>query len=677
MPQGQNYLSRKPKCPMRTHKRFFLGVAVGLILLPARMTGQELFEHLTPTNTTQPQGTSVAVKGDWMVVGGHNTELYRRCFGGYQLMWYGRSSGDVAIGDDYFAYGINQIGSDPSTIWVNRLDNPNGTPIQVPATLSSGFNMLTDGDQLAFAGNDLAIHTGSSVVVSTAPSFNSTTTLSASANSVFCSIDADMHTVNGTTYREVAILNEDGVSVMRRGSNWGNATEVASVTTSDYVDDLAWNLDVALNDGVLAVSSAQSSGGAVIGIIRRSGGTWGSVPEEVAVASSSSIPGYHIALDTDLLIVSDYVDLQPDLQGSAHVYTYSGSWSFWGDLTDPSTPGSYFFGECGMDADDGHLAIMDHPTGTYYIYDRIQLDDTSAPTITNTTLSNLSSSTNLTCSTVTGANKYKFHFTTRCGYVRNVPTSNPYLSVNQTGIEPCATYDVQVAHSFDGGTTYSGYGPAVTFTRDGCDSSPFQLTATYCGAMLPPFNNTIESKKILPGHGYQFGITGPGITGERVITSVQNAAYQTAWPTYKVNMGSLVASGVYSVRVRKISECYPSCTPEDEWSDPCDVTNNTDGMILQPGGFLTETDKEELSVWPNPSETGHVNLFLKDLSPASPSVQVQLLDALGKVVYRSSISTGGAQSLTTELDLGDLVKGLYVVQVLSTERQWTGRLLLE
>lgn len=93
--------------------------------------------------------------------------------------------------------------------------------------------------------------------------------------------------------------------------------------------------------------------------------------------------------------------------------------------------------------------------------------------------------------------------------------------------------------------------------------------------------------------------------------------------------------------------------------------------------MVLAADHPSFSIRPNPSTDGQVTLDLIDLLPEVTTLYITVMDALGRQVITEQVITGGAEQLSTTLDLGHQAPGLYHVQVSSGERVFTERLVID
>lgn len=103
-------------------------------------------------------------------------------------------------------------------------------------------------------------------------------------------------------------------------------------------------------------------------------------------------------------------------------------------------------------------------------------------------------------------------------------------------------------------------------------------------------------------------------------------------------------------------------------ADGCSLTAEVDVLLV---GTTQPESLRYLSVGPNPN-TGliYFNLELN----STELVQVRVFDLQGKAIYRSAPATLQQQRL--EIDLGNAVNGLYLVQILIGDEQMTRKVVL-
>ena len=84
-----------------------------------------------------------------------------------------------------------------------------------------------------------------------------------------------------------------------------------------------------------------------------------------------------------------------------------------------------------------------------------------------------------------------------------------------------------------------------------------------------------------------------------------------------------------------------------------------------------------MELWPNPNNTGQVNLHFAGLRSKGSTVKVQLLDLMGRPALQHSIPLAeGSRSITLELP-GTIAVGVYLVQAEVEGQIYVQRLFIE
>lgn len=642
----------------------------GLLLCISSNAQVELIEMRTPCHGGQSQGFSTAVKGDYVIFGGLDyTEIHRKCLNGYTCVWQGPPSTDVAISNTHFALGRAQGTHPGGDVWVGTLQALNDPLIQVAVDLNDFTS--GQGDALAFAGNDLVVHTANAVRVFTAPAYSTSTQLVVNGLTATASLDADE---NGG-YREVVVPTVSGVAIFRKGVNW-------PMTPTYFTFPNTYSLDVVLNDGVIAVSGFDVSGGTVMHFLRRNAGIWMHDLSESFVippGSLGEIAGYfHIAMDQGQLFVNDYIDGGVNmLKGFTRNWVFlNGNWTELGQIDENSSYSFPHSGSLGMDADDGVLSICDFPLQRYFLYRKLNSTE-GGPTISSCgSLNDIPiATTQLQCSAIANATNYRFQFTTPCGYLRNMPTGNgiPSISINflTHRLEPCMTYQVKAQAYVDG--EWMNFGPECTMTTAGCQTPALQLAPDFCGATLS-LDEWIQANRVLGGYSYQFEFTGiPGTMtagyGPRYLaTNVQTTVtpYDQDHPTSECPLDfytlPLTACGSYHVRVRRVLGCSTQCG-FGEWGPTCTISIDGNCMPLEPHGLNTRMAREEkFMVLPNPAQDGRLVILMTNFIQDG-SVSISVRDASGRRVLQPRVLAVSDGEMRCELDMSGYASGIYFVGV--------------
>ena len=110
----------------------------------------------------------------------------------------------------------------------------------------------------------------------------------------------------------------------------------------------------------------------------------------------------------------------------------------------------------------------------------------------------------------------------------------------------------------------------------------------------------------------------------------------------------------------------------------CDVATNfasgwaSASYTTLSGAKLTQDDMFEFDIYPNPTD-GLVNISFENIG--EQTVNVRLVDAYGKEVYRSQFNIGFENNFIN-FDLSDYAKGVYFIQLVSNDAIKTERIIL-
>ena len=308
------------------------------------------------------------------------------------------------------------------------------------------------------------------------------------------------------------------------------------------------------------------------------------------------------------------------------------------------------------------------------------------PTVTGTAGGTFSATTGLTVNVTTGA--VNLAASTAGTYTVTYAVGGTCPSTSTTTVTittaPLATFSYASA-SYCAGATASPTPAAATGAALGTFSSTMGLVlnattgainlatstaSTYtvtnnvaaangCAAATATFSVTINAAPVRPIVSVQYNgptttLTSSAATGNQWYQNGQPVTGATA-QTYVVN--SAAQLGSYTVVVTNASGC--SSLP----SQALVVT-----ATAQP---LAGTD---VRVFPNPTTDGQLTLELRGYRAA---VQLSVLDATGRVVFRQALAPVGSSQQTLPLNLAHLPTGLYVLRVQTEGGTATRRIVRE
>lgn len=88
------------------------------------------------------------------------------------------------------------------------------------------------------------------------------------------------------------------------------------------------------------------------------------------------------------------------------------------------------------------------------------------------------------------------------------------------------------------------------------------------------------------------------------------------------------------------------------------------------------TSASELHLWPNPNNSGYLNLNVTGMDNATDRIVVEIFDLVGTRVQNETIAVDGDQATTGVRLNSDLSAGVYVVNVTAGEQHFTQRLVI-
>ena len=83
-------------------------------------------------------------------------------------------------------------------------------------------------------------------------------------------------------------------------------------------------------------------------------------------------------------------------------------------------------------------------------------------------------------------------------------------------------------------------------------------------------------------------------------------------------------------------------------------------------------------MYPNPVVGGRITMQLAQLPATIASVQFDMVDLFGKLVMAQQIFTGGAEEISTVIELpSGIATGVYLVTVTANDTRYVERLVVE
>ncbi len=258
----------------------------------------------------------------------------------------------------------------------------------------------------------------------------------------------------------------------------------------------------------------------------------------------------------------------------------------------------------------------------------------------------------------------------RCSYLRMSSITTSPLPLN-------VLMNVRVRRLVNG--VYAEFGPACRFKLDTETNCPTtQLVATAgstfsCGlsGVLLNGSRTIHAVPVSGANRYQFEFSKPGYL--RKLTMTTSSLALTVWNTLPLQYNS-----TYNVRVRISYDAVVSFCP---FGAICTLATaaSPSGMSLEEAPAIdTElSEKQELTMWPNPNSDGSVRFNMQGLGEGAHDVSIEIFDLMGARVQSERINLDG-EELNTVIELvPSIARGVYVVNVMVDGRLNTERLVVQ
>ena len=275
------------------------------------------------------------------------------------------------------------------------------------------------------------------------------------------------------------------------------------------------------------------------------------------------------------------------------------------------------------------------------------------------------------------------------------PTACAHLKLSSIVTLPVPTdrlLNVRVRSRVNG--VYGAYGPAcrmrVLSTPIACptaqlDNNPLHIGTTYsCGVtgkVVGASGNAgkIWAEPLAGANRYRFEFSYPAESYTRTITLNTYVLQLNAWQTNPLLCGTVE----YNVRVQASFDggatyCPygTTCTVEitNDAPNPC-----TGAPAFAAGGLnITTADAGHLTMYPNPVVGGRITMQLAQLPATIASVQFDMVDLFGKLVMAQQIFTGGAEEISTVIELpSGIATGVYLVTVTANDTRYVERLVVE
>ncbi|MCB9168693.1 MAG: T9SS type A sorting domain-containing protein [Flavobacteriales bacterium] len=277
-----------------------------------------------------------------------------------------------------------------------------------------------------------------------------------------------------------------------------------------------------------------------------------------------------------------------------------------------------------------------------------------------------------------GATHYKFRFVNIGeGFIRNIAGTSPARILNWVTLplEDGVDYDVTVATSFDGGTTYCPFGEVCVVTINGapapidndndgytsdvdCNDNDPQLNPAdvdmdgYSSCMGDCDDN---DPFVFPGSGCaSVDSDNDGLFDEDETNVFGTDPFDPDTDGGGVNDGTEVLV---------------------DGTDPLDPAD--DLVTPGPGARNMRVNTVQMTLWPNPNRGDQLFLALNGLAETQALVKLDLFDIYGqRVLSRQLQADQGAVNGAIDLE-GQLAPGMYMVNIAAGDRHFTERLVIE
>ncbi len=220
--------------------------------------------------------------------------------------------------------------------------------------------------------------------------------------------------------------------------------------------------------------------------------------------------------------------------------------------------------------------------------------------------------------------------------------------------------------------TYAEFGPACRLKIDptgGCQTTQLTTTANpvvSCGAVNVSRSGGVLWANAVPGATtYQFEFTNGSYL--RRIASTTRSLTLAVWATNPLQCGQ-----TYSVRIRV---SFDNAATYCSFGNACNVSiaSCMNSLHVDGPGLGSSSD---LRMWPNPNNSGYLNLNITGMDNATDRIVVEIFDLVGTRVQNETIAVGADQATTGVRLNGDLSAGVYVVNVTAGAQHFTQRLVI-
>jgi len=272
------------------------------------------------------------------------------------------------------------------------------------------------------------------------------------------------------------------------------------------------------------------------------------------------------------------------------------------------------------------------------------------------------------CDKITGATQYQFEFSDPdAGFIRRITVSTNYVHFGDMVTNPLTPG----VHYFCRVRT-NKFGPLATaHFGSGCDMGLSVSGVVACTELIsaPAYGHSCNESRPFHSNGYIYAIPVQGATQYQFHIYNTGSGYDTTITrnTYILALSwgprPMVNGTTYNVEINvtvngvQTGFCPSSCTITIDNGEQ----QFTGGQ--QYAARSLAITGVHATLWPNPTNNGHVNLVIDDLAGPEQQITVDIRDLYGRQVYAQDIGNSG-DTFNTILELpNDVSSGIYLVNL--------------
>jgi hypothetical protein len=263
------------------------------------------------------------------------------------------------------------------------------------------------------------------------------------------------------------------------------------------------------------------------------------------------------------------------------------------------------------------------------------------------------------------ASQYRFIFRENGNTIIRVKNSYSVFLYDVPGLAYGKTYQVTVQVLVNGVWSEEGTSCSINMLTQPPSTSVRQQ---YCnGTVLYPSSNYILAEVVAGANLHEWRFT-PNLGGTSVTT------YTTSYSLFFFSSLSLEAGTVYNLEVRaRVGTIW------GDFEGSCMIFLEPNPGMDAPRDFSEAKwmEQGELSIYPNPNGGEELMIVLTGLSEEEGTVQLELLDMMGRLVQSERISSKGEQISYKMLFEERLPSGLYLLRASQEGMMLTRRLVIE